>query len=48
MVTNCVPLVEDLFLFCYESDFMISLSGDTQADITDSFNSTPKYLDDLF
>ena len=23
MGTNCVPLVEDLFLFCYERDFML-------------------------
>ena len=26
MGTNCAPLVADLFLFCYERDFMISLS----------------------
>ena len=26
MVTNCAPLVADLFLFCYERDFMLSLS----------------------
>ena len=27
--TNCAPpLVADLFLFCYERDFMLSLSGD--------------------
>ena len=26
MGTNCAPLVADLFLFCYESDFMLSLS----------------------
>ena len=23
--TNCAPLVADLFLFCYERDFMLSL-----------------------
>ena len=28
MGTNCGPLVADLFLFCYESDFMLSLSED--------------------
>ena len=27
MDTNCAPLVADLFLFCYERDFMKSLSG---------------------
>ena len=28
MGTNCAPLVADLFLFCYERDFMMSLSDD--------------------
>ena len=31
MGTNCAPLVADLFLFCYERDFMKSLSRETQA-----------------
>ena len=35
MGTNCNPLVADLFLFCYERDFMTSLSNDNQADIID-------------
>ena len=26
VTTNCAPLVADLFLFCYERDFMTSLS----------------------
>ena len=47
MGTNCAPLVADLFLFCYERDFMTSLSDDNQADITEAFNSTSRYLDDL-
>ena len=25
MGTNCAPLVADLFLFCYERDFVLSL-----------------------
>ena len=32
MGTNCAPLVADLFLFCYERDFMMSLSDDKQAE----------------
>ena len=28
MDTNCARVVADLFLFCYERDFMISLSDD--------------------
>ena len=47
MGTNCAPLVADLFLFCYERDFMISLSNDNQADIIKAFNSTSRYLDDV-
>ena len=30
MGTNCAPLVADLFLFCYERDFMKSLSRENQ------------------
>ena len=33
MSTNCAPLVADLFLFCYERDFMLSLSEDNQSDL---------------
>ena len=47
MGTNCAPLVADLFLFCYERDFMLSLSGNNQTDIIEAFNSTSRYLDDL-
>ena len=39
--------VADLFLFCYEIDFMKSLSRENQADIIEAFNSTSRYLDDL-
>ena len=45
--TACTPLVADLFLFCYERDFMKSLSRENQADITEAFNSTSRYLNDL-
>ena len=47
MGTNCAPLVADLFLFCYERDFMKSLSRESQADIIEAFNSTSRYLYDL-
>ena len=47
MGTNCAPLVADLFLFCYERDFMMSLSDDKQADVIDVFNTTCRYLDDI-
>ena len=47
MGTDCAPLVADLFLLCYERDFMMSLSDDKQADIIDAFNTTSRYLDDI-
>ena len=47
MGTHCVPLVADLFLFCYEKDFMKSLKKEKRYDLIDAFNSTSRYLDDL-
>ena len=47
MGTNCAPLLADLFLFCYERDFMMSLSDDKQADVIDAFNTTSRYLKDI-
>ena len=47
MGTNCAPLVADLFLFCYERDFMLSLSDNNETDITEAFNFTSRYLDDI-
>ena len=40
MATNCAPVVADLFLFCYERDFMKDLFSDKQADVIKAFNST--------
>ena len=47
MGTYCAPLVADLILFCYERDFMLSLSDNNQTDIIETFNSISRYLDDL-
>ena len=44
---NCAPLVIDLFLFCYERYFMLSLLKDNQSGVIEAFNSTSRYLDDL-
>ena len=38
MGTYCAPLVADLFLFCYERDFMLSLSDNNQTDIIEALN----------
>ena len=47
MGTNCAPLEADLFLFCYERDFILSLSEDNQSDVIEAFNYISRYLDDL-
>ena len=47
MGTYCAPLVADLILFCYERDFMLSLSDNNQTYIIEAFNSTSRYLGDL-
>ena len=36
MGTNHAPLVANLFLLCYERDFIMFLSDDKQADIIDA------------
>ena len=47
MGTNCAPIVADLFLFCYERAFMLSLSDNNQADVIEAFIYISRYLDDL-
>ena len=47
MGTNCAPLVADLFLFCYDRDFMLSLSDNNKTGIIEALNSTSRYLEDL-
>ena len=47
MSSNCAPLVADLYLFCYERDFMLSLSHITQSCVIEAFNSSSRHLADL-
>ena len=50
MGPNCVPLVADLFSFCYERDFMLPLSEDNQSGVIEAFKSrkqTPQKLTQL-
>ena len=44
MGTNCAPLVADLFLFCYERDFMLSMSDNNQTDIIEALTPPPDIL----
>ena len=48
MGTNCAPLIADLFLYCYEMDFMSDLQKSKRHDLIDMFNDTSRYLDDIF
>ena len=47
MGTYSAPLVADLFLFCYERDFIMSLSEEKQSEVIEAFSSTSRYLDDV-
>ena len=47
MGTNSAPLGANLFLLCYEKDFIFSLSDNTQTDVLEAFKSTSRYLDGL-
>ena len=33
MGTNCAPLLANMFLFCYQIDFMLTLSDDIQSEV---------------
>ena len=37
MGTNCALLVADLFLYCYERDFIDSLNHDNKADVIEAW-----------
>ena len=41
MPTNCAPLVADLFLFCYERDFILSPSDNNQTYIIEALTPPP-------
>ena len=46
--TGCAPLVADLFLYCYERDFMSDLQKSKRFDLIDMFNDASRCLDDVF
>ena len=48
MGTNCAQIIADLFLYCYERDFMSNLQKSRRYDLIDMFNDTFRYLDDIF
>ena len=47
MGTNCAPLLADLFLYSYESDFLDGLIRSGHRRLAKSFNLSYRYIDDL-
>ena len=47
MGTNCAPLSAELFLFCFNRDFVLYLSYNNQSDVIEALNYTSRYVDDL-
>ena len=47
MGTNCRPLLADLFLYSYETDFMQGLLKKSEKKLTQSSNFTFRFIDDV-
>ena len=47
MGTNCAPLLADLFLYSYESEFLQNLVKDKKIHEARAFNFTYRYIDDI-
>ena len=47
MGTNCAPLLADLFLYSYESEYLQKLVKDKKVHGARAFNFTYRYIDDV-
>ena len=47
MGTNCVPLLSDLFLYSYESEFLVNMIRGGHRKFARSFNLCYRYTDEL-
>ena len=47
MGTNCAPLLADLFLYSFESEFLQKLVKDKEIREARAFNFTYRYIDDV-
>ena len=47
MGTNCAPLLADLFLYSYETEFIQGLVQKGEKKLAQSFNFTFRYIDDV-
>ena len=48
MGTNCAPLLADIFLYSYETEFIQTLIKSVERHLAKSFNFTCRYFDDVF
>ena len=44
--TNCAPLITDLFIYCYDCDFMSNIQQSKRFNLIDKSNDTTRYRDD--
>ena len=47
IVTNCAPLLADLFLYTYENEFLDKLVKEGKRKLARKFNLSYRYIDDL-
>ena len=47
MGTNCAPILADLFLYSYETDFIQGILNKNEKKLARSFNFTFRYIDDV-
>ena len=47
MVTNCAPLLTDLFLYFYETEFLQTIISTDRRQLASRFNYTYRYIDDV-
>ena len=47
MVTNCVPLLIDLFLYSYQAEFVQNLLHEKKKSLAVTFNFTFRYIEDV-
>jgi hypothetical protein len=48
MGTNCAPLLAELFLYYYEVEFIQKLLHEKNKPLAVAFNSTFRYIDDIY
>ena len=47
VITNCAPLLADLFLYSYENEFLDELIKEGKRKLARKFSLSYRYIDDL-